>query len=149
MDILKNLDEYISGISLVILIVTVSTNVFCRYLLGIVFNWAEELSTICFIWCVYCGTAAVYKNNQHIGIDVCVNLLPESLRKIVALFVDVFVLILNLTITYLSIVMMKSSINKLTPVMQISYALVNSSVTLGFGLMSIYSIGHIIKKLKK
>nr|WP_273702483.1 TRAP transporter small permease [Tepidanaerobacter syntrophicus] len=133
---------------LVIVVGVVSLNVFCRYLLGIVFNWAEELSTIAFVWCVYCGSAAAYKKNDHIGINVLVNLLPEKGRKIAATFVDIFDLIVSSSITYLSIVMMQSSISKLTPVMRIPYAFVNFSVTLGFGLMSIYAIGHIVKRLK-
>lgn len=148
LNFIKNLDEYIAGIMLTLVVGVVSLNVFCRYLLGIVFNWAEELSTISFIWCVYCGTAAAYKKNEHIGINVLVNLLPERGRKIAATLVDIFDLTLSLSITYLSIVMMQSSISKLTPVMRIPYAVVNFSVTLGFGLMSIYAISHIVTRLK-
>ena len=59
--ILGNLDYIAAAVALAGIVLFVIINVFCRYILGFIFNWMEELATIMFVWCTYVGIAAAYR----------------------------------------------------------------------------------------
>lgn len=136
--IFKNLDEIIASIALALIVLCVTINVICRYIFGFIFNSAEELAVIAFVWCTYLGTAVAYRRDSHVGINVVVNLFPDSVRNILDLVVHILVFILNCVIFYLSIFLAKSSITKSTPILGMSYTFVNLALTVGFFLMVIY-----------
>ncbi len=147
--ILKNLDEVVAGIALALIVLCVTVNVVCRYVFGFIFNSAEELAMIAFVWCTYLGTAAAYRHDSHVGINVIVNLFPEGVRKVLDLFVHILVFVLNCVIFYLSIFLAKSSITKSTPILGMSYTFVNLALTLGFLLMMIYGVLKIAKTVQE
>lgn len=130
------------------LVFLVSTNVVSRYVFNHVFNWAEELATLSFIWCTYIAIAAAYKQNKHIAIDIIVNLFPKPLQKIVDILINILLLFMNIGITYLAILLTISSKGKPTPILRISYSYVNVSLVISFGLMTIYGFIKLIKKIR-
>ena len=46
---------------------------------------AEELSRYLFIWLCFLGTIAAFKDGQHVGVDMFVNMMPSKVKKIVVL----------------------------------------------------------------
>lgn len=46
---------------------------------------AEELSRYLFIWLCFLGAIAAYKDKQHIGVDMFVNMMPPKVKKVVVL----------------------------------------------------------------
>lgn len=65
--------EQIAGVTLLALIViTISVQVFTRYLFGRPLVWVEELATYAFIWSVFTGAALGMKELRHIRIDTLV-----------------------------------------------------------------------------
>lgn len=145
---IENIDELVAGAFLVFLVVLVSTNVIARYVFNHVFNWAEELATLSFIWCTYIAIAAAFKQNKHIAIDIIVNLFPEPLQKVIDILINILLLVMNIGITYLAILLTISSKGKPTPILRISYSYVNISLVISFGLMAIYGFMDLIKKIK-
>lgn len=146
--IIRNLDEVISGAFLVLVIGLIVVNVILRYFFNFILNWAEELATLSFVWCVFVGAASAYKTNQHVAIDVLVNLLPKPIRKIMEILIDLFVFVLCLGVTYLSVIIVMNSANKPTPILKLPYSYVNFSMTVGFGLMAVYAGVHLVNKFK-
>ena len=69
---LKNLEEILCGFFLVAMVSLVIVNVLLRFIFNYSITWAEEVSTICFVWSVFVGASAVYKHKMDIGIDVLV-----------------------------------------------------------------------------
>ena len=67
---LGNLEEIISGVCLVVMVGLVIVNVLLRFICNYSITWAEEVSTICFVWSVFVGASAVYKHKMDVGIDV-------------------------------------------------------------------------------
>ena len=65
--------EQVTGVALLALIVvTISIQVFTRYLFGRPLVWVEELATYAFIWSVFIGAALGMKELRHIRIDTFV-----------------------------------------------------------------------------
>ena len=65
----KNIEEILSGLFLIIMVLLVILNVILRYVFNQGIYWAEEVATICFVWSVFVGASATYKHRMDIGID--------------------------------------------------------------------------------
>ncbi|WP_341426948.1 TRAP transporter small permease [Anaerobranca californiensis] len=122
-------------------------NVILRYIFNVGIYWSEEVATSSFVWSVFIGAAACYKRKMHIGIDMLINLLPIKIREIVNLLLNLFMVILNGFIFYLSYIYVQASYVKPTPVLGISSAYVSSSLLVGFGLMTFYALKFFINDL--
>ena len=141
----QNFEEIICGGFLVTMISIVILNVFLRYVFNYSIFWAEEVSTICFVWATFLGASAVYKNKMDIGIDVLITKTPEYVQNIVKSIVDILLLIINGYIFYMSIVFTNISFIKPTAVLGVSSAVVSSALVVSFGLITIHTIRFMIQ----
>ncbi|MBB1466382.1 TRAP transporter small permease [Vibrio sp. SG41-7] len=142
MFLLKNIEEILASIAISITVLVVIINVVLRYGFGFVVPWSEELSVICFIWAVYLGISSCYKHKLHMGVDVVVAMLPEKAKIPFRLCVSVFLLALNILMAVLSYQYLMLS-NKVTPVMGMSYFVINGVLLLCFSLMAIHTVRFI------
>ncbi len=147
--ILKNLDAYFAGLMFAVTMILVVVNVFTRYLLNFIIPWSEEVATSCFVYTVFIGAAWCLRTRQHVGVDLLVDRLPEKAREIVHLLTDIVILVTNSYVTYLSFLFLRSSKAKTMPILKISTNYLNFALTVGFGLMSIYSLVHCIQDVRK
>lgn len=148
MHILKNLDAYFAGTLFLFTICIVVVNVFTRKLLNYVIPWGEEVATTMFVYTTFVGAAWCLRTRQHVGVDLLVNKLPKTARNVVHVITDALIVVLNAYITYLSYQFIVSSKLKTMPVLKISSVWLNSALIIGFGLMTIYSLIHVINDIR-
>ena len=86
---------------------------------------------------------------MHIGVDILVNKLPNTMRNIVRILVDLILLFTNGYLFYLSVVFVRLSYIKPTAVLGVSSAWVSSALIVGFCLTTIYSVGHMANDIKR
>lgn len=141
--VLDHFEEILAAIFIVVTTSLVLLNVFLRYFMKTGLFWTEEVTTSCFVWSVFLGAASGYRRGMHIGVDILVNKLPGTLKKIVRILVCLVLLVTNGYIFYLSTVFVRLSYIKPTAVLGVSSAWVSSALIVGFGLTTIYSIGHL------
>jgi TRAP-type C4-dicarboxylate transport system permease small subunit len=140
---LKNLEEILCGFFLVSMVSLVIVNVLLRFLFNYSITWAEEVSTICFVWSVFVGASAVYKHKMDIGIDVLILKLPLQGQHYVRLLVSFLLLLINGYIFYMSIVFTSIAWSKPTAVLGVSSAIFNSALIVGFGMITFHTLGFI------
>lgn len=145
---LKNFELYLGSIFISITVLVVIMNVFTRYVLKFTYFWAEEVAVGCFVWTIFLGTAAAYKEKALIGVEAIVVLLPMKIRKIVEFIVFVLLTILSLLMFYFGFEYVSSS-SKITAALEISYAYINSAIIISFGLISLYSLIFTIQSFKE
>ena len=145
---LSNLEEILCGFFLVSMVSLVIVNVLLRFLFSYSITWAEEVSTICFVWSVFVGASAVYKHKMDIGIDVLILTLPISAQQYIRLFVSVLLLLINGYIFYMSIVFTSIAWEKPTAVLGVSSAIFNSALIVGFGMITFHTFGFIRDDIK-
>lgn len=146
--ILKKFELYLGSIFISVTTVIVIMNVFTRYCLNFTFFWAEEIAVGCFIWTIFLGTAAAYREKALIGVEAIVNFLPKRIREIVELFTSILLLALMSIMFYFSFTYVASS-NKITAALEISYGYINAGIVLSFGLMTLYSVYFVVNGFKK
>lgn len=145
---LSNLEEILCGTFLATMVGLVIINVLLRFVSGYSITWAEEVSTILFVWSVFVGASAVYKNKMDIGIDVLILSLPIRTQQYIRLLVSCLLLLINGYIFYMSIVFTSIAWAKPTAVLGVSSAIFNSALIVGFGLMTFHTIRFIREDLR-
>jgi len=138
--VICNFEEIIAAVFIFFMTILVIINVFLRYVVNTGLYWSEEVVTGCFVWAVFLGASACYRRKAHVGVDILVNMLPENLKKIVNILVDIILILINGYITYLTILYLETSYTKTTPVLGISSVYISSSILVAFSLMTVYSV---------
>ena len=145
--LLKNFEEILCAGFLVFMVGLVITNVLLRYFLSYSIYWAEEVSTICFVWLVFLGASATYKHKMDIGIDVLVLKTSKKMQRYIRASVDALLLVLNGYIFFMAIMFTRFSFEKPTAVLGVSSAVLNLALVFGFGLITLHTLRFIGKDL--
>ena len=146
--ILNNFEDLISAFFISVTTILVVINIVLRYIFNSGLVWSEEVATGCFVWSVFIGAVAVFKHRGHVGVDIIVKKMPQSVQKAVALITDIILVALNGYTSYLSILYISKSYTKMTPVLGISSVYISSSVLIAFVLMTIYSVKFVWQDLR-
>ena len=138
--ILNNFEDLVSALFISITTILVVINIILRYIFNSGLVWSEEVATGCFVWSVFIGAVAVFKHRGHVGVDIIVKKMPETMQKAVTLITDIILVALNGYMSYLSVLYISKSYTKMTPVLGISSVYISASVLIAFALMTLYSI---------
>ncbi len=143
-------DMAISVTALTILVIIVSIQVFCRYVLQNSLDWTEELARYLSIWSVMFGCSYAMKTDSHLEMTILRSLAGPRLRKFIHAFACLMCLLFCLIMLYAS---MQSIENirwseQLTPAMQIPAWIIWMAMPVGMGLMGIQAVIRIIHILR-
>lgn len=144
---LNDFELYLGSIFISITSIVVIMNVFTRYVLKFTYFWAEEVAVGCFVWTIFLGTAAAYRKGALIGVEAIVVMLPKKIRELVQVVVYAILTVICGVMCYFGYEYVVSS-SKITAALEISYAYINSSIILSFGLMTLYSIIFFVQSIK-
>jgi len=144
----RNAELYVGGVFFVIMLGVVVLNVFLRYLFSTSILYTEELAYIGFTWSTFAAVAWLYRTKMMISVDVFFMMFPLRLQRGLAACVDLILIAANLWFCWLSWVLAAGGFVRKTPVLEIPYFWVNLAPLIAFGLMAIYSVGHLIQGLR-
>lgn len=144
---LNDFELYLGSIFISITSIVVIMNVFTRYVLKFTYFWAEEVAVGCFVWTIFLGTAAAYRKGALIGVEAIVVMLPKKIRELVQVVVYAILTVICGVMCYFGYEYVASS-SKITAALEISYAYINSSIILSFGLMTLYSVIFFVQSIK-
>jgi TRAP-type C4-dicarboxylate transport system, small permease component len=149
---ISRLAEIIAAILLAAMCCLVFTNVVCRYLLHFSIPWSEEISRFLQIWTVFLGTALVYKENGHMGMDVLVKKFPPQLARFIAILVDVIIIFLTYLIGRGGLQLTLSMRAWTAPASGLSYSWKFAIVVFSMVLMLIFALDklfwHVLSLIK-
>ena len=81
----KGFEETAIAISLGLMTMITFVNVVMRYVFNLSLIWGLEVTLILFAWLVLLGVSYGVKVTAHLGVDALTNILPENVRKVLAL----------------------------------------------------------------
>lgn len=146
--VISNLDAIVTGATLALATIIVNANVLMRYFFKSPLYWAEEVATGLFVWTVFVGSAYAYRRHAHLGVDILVNALPGKLRSIVKFIIQILELLVLVMLTYVSVLYLTNTWDKLSNTLRIPSWYVACAVPLGFGISLIHSIIFLAKDLR-
>jgi TRAP-type C4-dicarboxylate transport system permease small subunit len=119
-------------IGLAAMTILVFASVILRYFFAVTFRWSDELTRYVFIYIVFLGIAIAYRHGDHVVIEIVTRLLPERVRRWLALpihaIIGLLVLILGIAGLWLTFGRMGQA---LTPGLQIPRAFMHAALPIG------------------
>lgn len=74
-----------------------------RYFFDQSLDWPDEMAAILLAWITFVGAALAARDNEHIGLPLLQDSLPEPWKSAVIALIDVFVIIVLAVLTWYSI----------------------------------------------
>ncbi len=87
---------YIAGVGLVVMTAIVAWQVFCRYVLNDSPSWTEAGAVILMSWFIFLGAAVGVRENNHMGFDVLLYVLPPAGKKWLRMISDIAIFVFGL-----------------------------------------------------
>ncbi|MFZ5967433.1 MAG: TRAP transporter small permease [Bacillota bacterium] len=136
---LLNMDMFIAGASLIVLIVVTFFGVLMRYLFNSPFVWQEEVQLWCFVWVVFFGGSAAFRSGSHVAIEVLVERMPPMLKKMVEglIYIVVMIVLSYFTVHGSRLVEQLSRTGRMTNILDIPYPVIYAAFPIGCILMMI------------
>lgn len=75
-------EEYLLAIFMTFMLITLTAQVFCRYVLSFSFSWAEQASRIGFVWLTMVGISLAAKKGMHLKIDALPQFFPKTAKYV-------------------------------------------------------------------
>ncbi|WP_324670054.1 TRAP transporter small permease [Geochorda subterranea] len=122
------------------LVVTVSANVFARYLFLSGLVWAEELARIGFVWVVFLGAYVALTRGNHLAIRLVTDRVPARHRRAVRTVSGLLMLAFLGTVAWYGSVLVARTVafGRVTPILGISAAWGYAAVPVSSALMFVH-----------
>ena len=120
---LVNIDQYISAILFIVIMVLLFLQVVSRYVFHHSFTWTEELSILLFVWMTYTGVSSAVTYRKNLRIDALLNVVPFKVKKALLIISDVIFIVFNLYLIFPLLELIKSIGTSKTPILGIPKAI--------------------------
>ncbi|MBY5615363.1 TRAP transporter small permease [Rhizobium leguminosarum] len=144
---LSNAALWLAGTGLVLMTVFVAWQVFCRYVLNDSPSWTEPGSVMLMSWFIFLGAAVGIRENNHLGFDVLLYVLPKSGKRALRMISDVVILAFGAGMVWYGGALMSLTWNTTLPSLGISGAFDYLPLAGGGVLAVIFSLERIVLRL--
>lgn len=130
------------------MIVAIFLQVFFRFVVRSPLYWTEELSRYSFVYVVFIGAAWAGKNSMHLGVDYFTSKLPNTVMGILKIVLDFLILLFAAVIVIVGFQVVPVNLKQLSPALNIPMGMVYAAIPIGFALLFIYYLEHLMSDLK-
>ena len=85
-------ERFLAGLGAVLITALIVFNVITRSMNQAVF-WVDEMAIFVMVWMVFLSMAVLLKERKAVAVTVIVDMMPQTLRRITGVFIDVMVLV--------------------------------------------------------
>ena len=84
--------EILMAVLLAVMVLLMFLNVILRFVFSTGFVWSEEVTRLSFIYLVYLGTVAAFRDNRHLGVDTLLEHVPPIVQKVLYAVVQLIII---------------------------------------------------------
>jgi TRAP-type C4-dicarboxylate transport system permease small subunit len=136
-----------AGIGLVAMTGMVAWQVYCRYVLNDSPSWTEPGAVMLMSWFIFLGAAVGVKENNHLGFDVLLYVVPKGGKKVLRMISDVVILAFGAGMVWYGYQLSELTSTATLPSLGISGAWDYIPVAAGGVLVSIFALERIVQRL--
>ena len=136
----SNLALWTAGFGLVLMTAMVAWQVYCRYILNDSPSWTEPGAVMLMSWFIFLGAAVGVRENNHLGFDILLYVLPHGGKKVLRMISDVVILAFGMHLALLTS-------DAILPSLGISGAFDYYPVVGGGILVSLFALERIVLRL--
>lgn len=141
--ILNKIIEYGLIMSLALLSIIVSFQVFSRYVFSISLPWSTDVNRFLFIYLVFLGATIGVRNQSHLNIDVLVKKFPKKVQKILNIVINLIILVFLIILVIAGLIFALSSTTQVTPYLRIPITYYYLAIPLSASAMIYYLFFHL------
>lgn len=139
-------EDVLSRAALIVISVTVFSQVISRYVFSKSLPWAEELSTMAMVWAIYLGAVIDIRQRFHIRLLFLVGMLPRAIAVAMVFLGDIlFLLFCGIMLwygeVYLSLLWTREF---KSPTFGIDLFYPHFIIVIAYGLMVVHTIGNYV-----
>lgn len=95
-----NLEYIVAALFFVVMLVALFIQVIFRFVFNNPIGWTEELAVTCFVMMVYVGSIGATRNDEHMKMELIINMFGPKGRLILLIIGDLVFAIANLILAY-------------------------------------------------
>ena len=118
-----NIDQYVSAVLFIVIMVLLFLQVVTRYVFRHSFTWTEELSVLLFVWMTYMGVSSAVTYRKNLRIDALLDVVPFRVKKLLLIISDVIFILFNLYLIVPFVELIGSIGGSRTPILGIPKAI--------------------------
>jgi TRAP-type transport system small permease protein len=141
--------KFLLGACIAAIVLITLAAVWWRYVLGNPLSWVEQVSNMIFIWVVFVGSAVLYRQNLHIGVDVFLGMLNEKNREIWKWVIELGNLLFIVVLFVFSLKLTIDVIPNTAGALDISPAYYYASAPVACMMMMLYFIEKLVDPSKR
>ena len=138
---------WLAGIGLVLMTAIVAWQVFCRYVLNDSPSWTEPGAVMIMSWFIFLGAAVGVRENNHMGFDVLLYVLPPSAKKWLRMISDCVIFAFGLGMVVYGGSLVSLTWNTVLPSLGISGGWDYMPIVAGGILVILFSLERIVLRL--
>ncbi len=137
--------EVALGVLLLIMICLNFTNVVGRYVFSKSVLGIDEVQVFSMVWMTFIGAAAVTLRGENLRMDALIKLFPDWLSKLLRVIELILILGLSCFVIWVSASYAKSMFGIISTVGRIPMAIPHSSVAVGYTLIALIVLRHMLR----
>ena len=139
---------YLAGAGLVLMTAFVAYQVFCRYVLNDSPSWTEPGAVMLMSWFIFLGAAVGVRENNHMGFDVLLYVLPPAAKKWLRMISDIVILAFGAGMIWYGGKLVGLTWNTTMPALHISGGWDYVPVVAGGALIALFALERIVLRLR-
>jgi len=136
------------AISVAVVFVVTFLQVISRFVFRLPIPWSTDVIRLAFVYTVFLGAAIGMREKGHLNVDVIFNALPEKIRKITGIGINILLLLFLLFVFILGMQFAQSGLSQGAPYIKMSMATYYFCVPLSALLMFYYLIQYTIEDFR-
>ena len=121
--VLENVDQYVSAVIFIGIMVLLFVQVVSRYLFHHSFTWTEELSVLLFVWMTYLGVSSAVTYRKNLRIDALLDVVSFKVKKVLLIISDLVFMVFNIYLIFPFLELIESIGTSKTPLLGIPKAI--------------------------
>lgn len=139
---------YLAGFGLVVMTGMVAWQVFCRYVLNDSPSWTEPGAVMLMSWFIFLGAAVGVRENNHLGFDVLLYMLPPSAKKWLRMISDLVISAFGIGMVWYGIGLVRLTANTTMPALGISGGWDYAPLVVGGVLVILFALERIVLRVR-
>ena len=135
----------LTGIALVVITVIFGWLVFGRYVLNATPTWVEQVALLLVMTIAFLGAAVGVHDNSHLSVSLLRSAVPPWIRRVLVVSTDVLMAGFGGLMLWFGARLTIFKWGSLIPLIQVPEGLRSLPLTIGGGLILVFSIGHLIR----
>ena len=139
---------YAAGVGLFAMTLIVGWQVFCRYVLNDSPSWTEPGAIMLMSWFIFFGAAVGVRENNHLGFDILLYVVPLAGKKWLRMISDIVILAFGIGMVWYGVKLVQLTWNTRLPALGISGAWDYLPLLAGGVLIGLFSLERIILRTR-